>query len=137
MSVISYPVPPFANPPIQPQFYKPMTYAINALVRGETTLVTTTINHDFSIGQQVRFVIPPTGGIRELNQVTGYITAIPMANQVTIDLDTRGMEAFNYTGTDPFSYLLPIGDVNSGVINASGTNISTTIPGSFTNISPS
>lgn len=143
--ILNGPQAPENNPPIQPQFFQPSRFVISAIVLGTSTTVTTIqsdfgVDNDFVIGQHVRFLIPNFYGTVQLNEQTGVVTAIPGFNQVTVDIDTsRNYNAFipspAYGPTKP--QLIPIGDINSGTINANGRILNgTTIPGAFRNISP-
>jgi hypothetical protein len=85
-TVVSYPIPPFQNVPIHAEFYLPSRFVISAVLRGKTTLVTTTINHNYVTGQLVRFIIPPSFGIRQLNEQSGYIIPWPNSYQPTMNL---------------------------------------------------
>jgi hypothetical protein len=139
------PTAPESNPPIEPQFFAPSEFTITAISLGITTTVTTAtspfgVANNYVIGQQVRFIIPSTYGTRQLNERTGYVIGIPGLNQVIVNIDTsRNYDSFitspSYGPTPP--QLLPIGDVNSGVISSTGRSVpTTTIPGSFINTSP-
>lgn len=137
MSVISYPIPAYSNVPINPQFYQPRFWFISAITRGRTTTVTTTADQDFVVGQLVRFIIPPSFGIRQLNEQQGYVISILSSTQVRVDIDSRFMDAFTSSSATTQPQIIPIGDVGNGQINNSGrTNNGTYIPGSFINISP-
>ena len=57
-SVISYPTPPYQNPPIEPQFYQPSAFVISAITLGPQTTITTTVNNNYVIGQLCRLIIP-------------------------------------------------------------------------------
>ena len=142
-TVISYPIPAYANVPIQPEFYQPRRFVISAITRGITTTVTTTTDMDYVIGQLIRLIIPPTFGIRQLNEAQGYVIAIHSANQVTVDIDSRGMDAFVSSSATTKAQILGIGDINTGYLSSTGRSIPTidgntqiNIPGSFINISP-
>ena len=141
--VISYPIPAYSNPPINSQFYKPKVFVISGIAVGVTTIVTTTLDMDYVIGQLVRLTIPSKYGSRALNEQLGYVISVPTTNSVEIDLDSNGVDPFIASPTFiPFeSHTLPqimaIGDINTGAINANGRiNIGTFIPGSFLDISP-
>ena len=141
--VISYPTPPYQNPPIEPQFYKPRMFVISAISTGILTTITTTLDNDYVIGQLCRLTIPSKYGSRGLNEVEAYVIDIPTSNQVTLDYDSNGVDPFIASPTFvPFQQktlpqILAIGDINMGVINATGRrNTGTFIPGSFINISP-
>lgn len=132
------PVALYANVAIEPQFYKPRRYIITAISLGTTTIVTTSVIHDYVIGQQVRLLIPVGYGCIQLNEQFGYVISIPSTTQVEIAINS-------YLNVDPFitaslaqvPQILAIGDVNTGAINATGrSNTGTFIPGSFLDISP-
>ena len=142
-TVITFPIPPYSNPPIEPQFFQPSQFVITALSFGQTTTVTTAVNHNYVIGQLIRLLIPSKYGSIQLNEQTGYVISIPNLNQVIVTINSIGTTAFisspiflpNQTQTQP--QIVAIGDVNSGQINANGmAAITTFIPGSFLNISP-
>lgn len=141
--VISFPTPPYSNPPIEPQFYQPKVFNISAIALGVPTIITTSVDHDYVIGQVVRLLIPSKYGSRLLNERVGYVILIPATNQVTLDIDSNGVDPFIASPTFvPFeSHTLPqivaLGDQNSGPININGRSPTQTfIDGSFLNISP-
>lgn len=135
--VISFPIPAYANVPIQPQFYKPRFWFISTITRGLTTIVTTTATQDFVVGQLIRFIIPPSFGIRQLNEVEGYVISIISPTQVEVDIDSRFMDAFTSSSATTQPQIIPVGDIANGQVNATGRrNTATFIPGSFINISP-
>ena len=132
-------IAPYRNPPIEPQYYAPRQYDIANLTLGVNTIVTTTVNHDYMIGQQIRLLIPEFYGSRQLNEQTGYVIAIPALNQVTTTINSTNANIFisSPSFTNQVAQIVAIGDVNSGIINTSGIiNNVTFVPGSFINISP-
>ncbi len=133
------PTPDYNNPPINPQYFQPSRFVISALTLGATTTVTTSVNHNYVIGQLVRLLIQPTYGAYPLNEQVGYVIQIPASNQVVITLNSVGANQFisspTYGPTEP--QIVAIGDVNTGIISSTGRSVpTTTIPGSFENISP-
>jgi hypothetical protein len=137
MTVISYPIPPYQNVPIDAQFYKPSRFVITAISLGSTTTVTTSVNHNYVIGQTVRLIIPPTFGCRKLNEQQGQVISIPAANQVTLNIISQGIDAFVASSATTVAQILAIGDVNTGQISSTGRTIPlVTVPGAFINISP-
>lgn len=135
--VISFPIPAYANVPIQPQFYKPRFWFISTITRGITTLVTTTANQDFVVGQLIRFIIPPSFGIRQLNEMEGYVITINSTTQVIVAIDSSKMDPYKSSSATTKPQILAIGDIGNGPINSTGRqNTGTFIPGSFINISP-
>lgn len=136
--VISFPIPAFSNVQIQSDFYQPSVFVISAIALGITTTVTTTTNHNYVIGQQVRLTIPYGFGTIDLNEKSAIVIAIPAVNQVTLDISSIGMSLFfDNPASTTKAQIMAIGDVNSGQINSSGRiNNITFINGSFINISP-
>jgi hypothetical protein len=132
------------NPAIEPQWFQPSLFPITAISYGSATTVTTGtsfgISNNYVVGQLVRLVIPFPYGARQLNERQAYVVSIPGSNQVVLDINTT-------IGFDPFipspSYsttvatITAIGDINTGPLNSSINDTGTTIPGTFTNISPS
>lgn len=134
---IKGPVPPYSNVNINAQFYQPSQFVIIAVTLGISTTVTTATNHNYVIGQEIRLIIPPTFGCRQLNEQTGFVTSIPAANQVIVNINSsQNVDAFTSSSATTKPQILPIGDVNTGQTNLSPKNQNTFIPGSFIDISP-
>lgn len=132
-----YPTSAYQNPPIEPQYYQPSQFFISAVSLGINTTVTTTVDHNYVIGQLVRLLIPYGYGCRQLNQQEGYVLSIPAANQVLISLDSsKNVDNFTNPGYRQQPQIVAVGDVNTGIISSTGTNIPTTnIPGAFIDVS--
>jgi hypothetical protein len=138
MSVISYPIPPYANLPINAQYYVPSQFVITAISLGATTTITTAVNNNYVIGQLVRLLIPQGFGSTQLNQQEAYVVGIPNPNQVTLQLNSSlGVDPFIANSAPTQAQIISVGDINQGVVNNSGLyNQQTFIPGSYINISP-
>ena len=137
--LMSGPIAPESNPPIHPEWYKPRVYDIAAIANGQTTLVTTTVDHDYVAGQEVRFLISQLYGERQLNQQTAIVLSIPNPNQIVVALDSSSFDVFvaNPTSGSTQPQVVAIGDVNTGHINSHGRcRQRPWIPGSFRDISP-
>ncbi len=136
--VVTYPIPAYANVPINAQYYQPSQFFISAISLGPTTIITTTVNHNYVLGQLVRLIIPFGFGCIQLNEQLGNVIAIPAANQVTLNINSAGVTPFNNNALfNTKAQILAVGDNNSGIISLTGRAIATTnIPGSFINISP-
>lgn len=137
MTVISYPIPAYSNLPIEAQYYQPSRFVISDVTLGQTTIVTTTEDVNYVLGQQVRLIIPPTFGCRQLNEKTGYVLSLPADNEVELSIDSAGGDPYEASSAATVAQILAIGDINQGATNATGrTDTSTFIPASFINISP-
>lgn len=143
--ILNGPQAPESNPPIEPQYFQPSEFVITAITFGPQTVVTVAIspfgvNNNYVIGQLVRFVISETYGTYQLNGKVAYVTALPALNQIQVNINTtQNYNAFvsapSYGPTKP--QLIPVGDVNTGQINAMGRiGNGITIPGAFINTSP-
>ncbi|MEO8253184.1 MAG: hypothetical protein ABI554_02270 [Flavobacterium sp.] len=135
--VLSYPIPPYQNVPIHAEYYLPRFFFISGLTLGLTTIVTTTVDHDYVIGQEVRLIIPPYFGSRQLNEKKGFVISIPSSNQVELDINSQFVDPLIPSSALYQPQILAIGDVNTGAINNHGRCFTSThIPGSFIDISP-
>jgi len=136
-SVITYPIPPYQNLPIEPQWYKPRQYFIEAIALGVTTTVTTTVNHDYVIGQLVRLLIPNGFGSTLLNEQLAFVIDIPAPNMVNLNINSNGADPFILSNARTQAQIVAVGDINTGAINRHGRcRTHPYIPGSFRDISP-
>jgi hypothetical protein len=129
----------FRRIPYNPYFYPP-TRVISKI--GSSTLngsnvaiITMTVTHAFTVGQEVRFVIPTDTavayGMTQLDGIQAPILAIGAAdadgttNTITVGVDVSAFTAFAWPLTiDPFStpaQVVPVG-ANTGVANTYGVN---------------
>lgn len=131
------PIAPYTNVPVHAEYYQPSRFVIEDIALGQTTVITTTENMNYVIGQQVRLLIPESFGSYQLNERTGFIISIPAVDQVEVDIDSSlNVNAYIASSATTQAQILAIGDINSGVTNLGRTNNGTYIPGSFINISP-
>jgi hypothetical protein len=89
------PVALFNNLPIEIQFYQPSQFTISNVTLGTTTIVTTSVNNNYVVGQLVRLLIPPGYGCTQLNELSGYVISLPGANQVEVSINSsKNVNAF-------------------------------------------
>ena len=136
--VISYPIPPYQNVPIQSNYFQPSRFVISAVDLGSTTTITATTSMNYVIGQQIRLIIPPSFGCRQLNNQTGFVFSTPAPNQVVVSIDSsQNVDQYIASSATTVAQIVAIGDINTGTTNTQGLmNDGTFIPGSFINISP-
>ncbi len=131
--VVSYPTPLYSNPPINSQFYIPSQFFISSIVIGMRTLVTTTVDNNYVIGQLVRFIIVKENGTIQLNGQTGYVVDIPNPNQILVDIDSSSYDTFkSFEQISIFQTIGPAGASvwSFNVFNLLGLPINTIVPGS-------
>ncbi len=137
-SVISFPTPAYSNVAIESDFYQPSRFVISNVTLGRTTVVTTSVDHNYVIGQEVRLIIPAAFGCFQLNGLSGYVLSLPGLTQVEVSINSLlDVNSYIAATSNQSPQIISIGDINSGPINSHGRvqNI-TYIPGSFINISP-
>ena len=136
-TVISYPIPPYSNVPIHAEYYQPSRFVISGITLGVTTIITTTVDMNYVIGQLVRLIIPPSFGTIQLNEQEAYVISIPALNQVELNINSSSMNAFISSSATTKAQILAIGDINQGALNNMGRSQAVTaVLGSFINISP-
>jgi len=136
-TVISYPTPLYQNLPIQPQYYKPSRFVITNILLGQTTIITTSVSHNYVLGQLIRLIIPSSYGTRQLNDRQGYVISKLSSTQVEVDIYSSGMDEYIAGSGTTKPQILAIGNIANGDTNDSGRTFNATaIPGSFQNISP-
>jgi hypothetical protein len=134
--VISYPIPAYQNLPIESQFYQPSQFVISGITLGVQTTVTTSVAHNFVVGNQIRLLIPVGYGSTQLNESFGYVLSVPTTTSVLTSINSVNSDAFISASLAQSPQIMAIGDVNTGQINSNGVNSNLNIPGSFINISP-
>lgn len=122
--------------------YEPANEDITSISQATLALVTTATDHGFVVGNQVQFLIPPQWGMLQLNGLKGFVTSIPLSDQIEVDIDTRSFDAF-VTPTPPMFVVIDnaqvssVGDNNFGPLSPGGVVVlPTTIQGAFTNQPP-
>ena len=133
---ISPPIALYSNLPIHAEYYTPSRFEIANITRGTTTVITTTLDHDYVIGQQVRNWVPIPYGCRQINGIPAYVLSIPSTTSIQISIDSSNFDAFYALSLSQKPQIVAIGDTNTGQINLNNKQMMPWIPGSFRNISP-
>ena len=87
---------------------------IESVTQSYPMIVTTVRNHGYVAGMMVRFLIPPSFGMVELNAVNAQVLAVTN-DTLAIDLDSTNFSSFSYPSPLPSAYTLP-----SVIPNSSG-----------------
>lgn len=120
--------------------YIPFTCDITNVIRGQETIITTSVDHGFVVGNTVTFQIPKQWVIRQLNGLTGTVLAITQ-DTITVNIDSSEFDVFSTPIVtlpiviDP-AQVLPVGDSNTGYLFVAGTEPPLQIPGTFRNTYP-
>ena len=137
MSGIVGPVALYNNYPINADYYEPSRFEITDITRGRTTFITTSVEHNYTIGQQIRVLLPSEFGMYQINNQQGMVVDIPATDEVEVTINSSFYDPYLSATSTNVPQIIAIGDFNSGIIAPAGrVNPSTNIPGSFINISP-
>jgi hypothetical protein len=121
--------------PFNPYFY-PRVRTITKISQAAQAIVTLSVDHQFTVGQSVRFIIPAVNavsfGMTQLNGVEATIVEIGQAdadgitNTITVDVDTTGFTAFEFPLTAAGAFtpaqVVPVGE-NTATALATGNDI--------------
>lgn len=107
--------------PFNPLFYPPWRYVVN-ISQAANAQVTTSVAHQYVVGQQVRLETSTPFGMVEINGLTGNILSIVDAYNFTVDINSSGFTAFTFplVASVPFSPALvnPVGETaNANISN--------------------
>jgi len=99
-----------------PIFY-PRRRFITKITAAAQAVVTMSVTHGYSIGQSVRFHVPPGYGMVEMHGLLGTIvsinTTLTTGNKITVDIDSTAFTAFAFplTADVPFTpaEVVPVG----------------------------
>lgn len=112
--------------------YSPFVCEISNIAPGQETVITTSINHEFVVGNQVRIFMPPRWGMAEIDGKTGLILAVT-GDTLTVNIDSLNFTPFTTPAniTD-YPQVIPVGDQNTGYTIQNGEQpAQLVIPGSF------
>lgn len=116
-----------------PYLYIPELCYITNVTQASQAVITTNINHNFVVGQEVGFAIPSQWGMTQLDSNNylqtsflpqqAYVTAVT-ANTLTVNINSTGFTAFSYPTSAvaaagvTFPQVYAIGDQNTGYTSA-------------------
>lgn len=100
-----------------PIFY-PRRRFVTDITQAAQAVVTLSVTHQYTVGQQIRFVVPAAYGMVEIDGLVGNIvdidTTTTSGNTVTVDIDTTAFTAFAFplSAATPFSpaEVVPVGE---------------------------
>jgi hypothetical protein len=115
---------------LYPFLYLPEDNVVTAITLGNTTTITTSMYHNFEVGQEIAFRIPNAWGTVELNSlpnvlipgqpIYGYVVSITDNWTFVVNINSSAFTAFttniavNLVPGLTFPQVLAVGDVNMG-----------------------
>ena len=100
--------------PFNPIFYPRSRYIIN-ITNAASAVITLSVTHGYTVGQQIRFKVPAIWGMIEMDGLDGTITAVNTTlNTITVDIDITSFAAFDIPAAAdvPFTWAqaIPFGE---------------------------
>ncbi len=77
-----------------PSVYIPEVRNIVSITRGTTTTVQFSVNHGYHLDETLRFIVPSSFGMVEINGLKGKVLSIPNAASIVVDIDSSAFTAF-------------------------------------------
>ena len=99
------------------RFYPKSRY-ITAITLATQAVITLSVSHGYTVGQEVRIVVPAAFGMVEINGLLGVIVAVTSGatNTITVDIDSSGFTAFAFPTSAvaaagvTFAQVVPVGE---------------------------
>lgn len=102
--------------PFDARFY-PRNRYITSISQAASAVIVMSVTHGFTVGQEVRIIVPAVFGMVEMNNLLGVITAInTTTNSITVNIDSTGFTAFAFptsaiaAGGITFAQVVPVGE---------------------------
>lgn len=103
-----------------PRFY-PRSRYITAISQAASAVITMSVAHSFTVGEQIRIVVPSEFGMTQINNVLARITAVNYTNNtITVNVDSTGFSAFAFPTSATagagvtFAQVVPVGEAAIG-----------------------
>lgn len=114
-----------------PLFY-PRRRFITKITKAASAVVTMSVTHGYTVGQQVRLVVPAAYGMVEMDGLLGTITAVnttvTSGNTITLNIDSSAFTAFAWplSAAVPFSAaeVVPVGEDSAQALSSSVNTLS-------------
>lgn len=109
--------------PYNPIFYPRRRYIIN-ITNAASAVVTLSVTHGYTVGQQVRFNVPAIFGMVEMNGLIGTITAVNTTlNTITVNIDSSAFTAFDIPASADvpltWAQTVPLGEDTAQALSSS------------------
>jgi hypothetical protein len=102
-------------------FFVPNRQQVSAITNANPGVVTTTQDHGYETGYEVRFFFPLNVGMNQLSDQVVKITKIDDTS-FSIGIDTRNFDAFSPVGTVQLPQVIPVGSFQNSVLEPTENN---------------
>ena len=103
---------------VQNPIYQQAMRLVTAITIADQAAVTTSFDHDYSVGLIVRLNVPSFYGMNQADQLVGEITEITGTDSFVMDVSTIGFDTFSAPSPEPwyqnkFATVVPVGEISS------------------------
>jgi len=91
--------------PYDPIFYPRYRYVVN-ISRAVGAVITTSVQHGYTVGQKIRVSVSSEFGMIEIDKVEGIVTAVT-ASTITTNIDSSGFTAFTFALPAALPFTMP------------------------------
>lgn len=102
-------------------FFVPNRQEVSDITQANPGVVTTTQDHGYETGYEVRFFFPLDVGMNQLDEKVVTITKIDDTS-FSIGVDTTNFDVFSPVGTVQLPQVIPVGSFNNSVLEATENN---------------
>ena len=101
---------------------KPSIHLISSITRSTIAVITTNFSHDYVSGAIVRFFLPTSVGMKQLNKKKAEITVINDTS-FSVDIDTSKFDTFSVPALpiwkdNTCALVIPVGEISSQLTSA-------------------
>lgn len=96
---------------VQDPLFLPAMRQIASITKAQQAVITTTFDHQYTVGAIVRIIVPEGYGMPQINNQTGIILSVT-PDTFVIDIDTSQYDVFADTMTsDQIPQVVPSGEI--------------------------
>lgn len=119
--------------------YYPRRRYITSISLAASAVIVLSVTHGYTVGQQVRMIVPSAFGMTQMNNLLGTVTAInTTTNSITVNIDSSGFTAFAYPSSATaalgvnFAQVVPVGEA---AVNTTALPVANSLDDATDNVS--
>lgn len=119
--------------------YYPRRRYITSISLATSAVIVLSVTHGYTVGQQVRMIVPSAFGMTQMNNLLGTVTAInTTTNSITVNIDSSGFTAFAYPSSATaalgvnFAQVVPVGEA---AVNTTALPVANSLDDATDNVS--
>lgn len=119
--------------------YYPRRRYITSISLAASAVIVLSVTHGYTVGQQVRMIVPSAFGMTQMNNLLGTVTAInTTTNSITVNIDSSGFTAFAFPSSATaalgvnFAQVVPVGEA---AVNTTALPVANSLDDATDNVS--